>query len=96
MLKHALISDEDYWERVKQIDFANANWDEIIRHSISIKANVVDDDPLENGRRKILNFYYRHKIWFTLLVIFSVPPLIYKIIQGYYEVVVFVLKLWGD
>ncbi|MCP4459143.1 MAG: 3-dehydroquinate synthase [Cytophagales bacterium] len=56
VLKHALIADLDYWETVKQIDLPNANWDEIIKKSIVIKAAVVSNDPYENGKRKILNF----------------------------------------
>lgn len=56
VLKHALIADKNYWETIKQIDFPQGSWDTIIRQSIAIKADVVAADPLENGRRKILNF----------------------------------------
>lgn len=56
VLKHALIADKKYWEMVKQVDLEHANWHKIIAHSIAIKTSVVDDDPYENGKRKILNF----------------------------------------
>ena len=57
MLKHGLIADENYWRKL--IGFAENgfnNWDEIIAHSIGIKAKIVNKDPRENNERKLLNF----------------------------------------
>ncbi len=57
MLKHALIRDKSLWEEIKHI----SNDEELTSHailvkSINIKVNIIDEDPLEGGLRKILNF----------------------------------------
>ena len=57
MLKHGLIQDADYWKKLA--DFSAISTDTIasfILHSVQIKQEVVNDDPYENSRRKILNF----------------------------------------
>jgi len=57
MLKHGLISDKLYWEKfldLSKIDFAD--FDQLIHQSITIKNNIVTQDPKENGIRKTLNF----------------------------------------
>jgi len=57
MLKHTLIADKMYWEKLKNTDIENAdNWDELIEKSIHIKNDIVVQDPLENSIRKTLNF----------------------------------------
>ncbi len=54
MLKHGLIKDQTYWEALKAAtEYAEA---ECIQKSISIKNEVVLQDPTEKGIRKILNF----------------------------------------
>lgn len=55
MLKHGLIADVPYWNQLKSL---NKLEDIIthIKHSIEIKADVVQKDPREAGLRKILNF----------------------------------------
>lgn len=56
-LKHGLVADEEYWEKLKTVNIADdVSWDEIILQSISIKSAIVDADPFEGGRRKVLNF----------------------------------------
>jgi 3-dehydroquinate synthase len=55
-LKHALISDKDYWKKLKKIKLANSDLEEIVIESIKIKKDIVEADPLEKGKRKILNF----------------------------------------
>ncbi|WP_437395530.1 3-dehydroquinate synthase [Flagellimonas lutimaris] len=54
MLKHGLIQDKDYWkDLVEKNNFTNAS---CIQRSITIKNEVVLQDPTEKGLRKILNF----------------------------------------
>lgn len=55
MIKHGLIADKVYYERLKTSDY-QALAPEEIYHSIAIKNQVVTADPLEKGLRKILNF----------------------------------------
>ena len=57
MLKHGLIADEDYWNRLN--DLENLKLDDLeglIWESVVIKSKVVLQDPLEKGLRKSLNF----------------------------------------
>ena len=56
VLKHALITDGEYWSKVRGLKLDEANWSEIIRRSVDIKQEVVNKDPKEAGLRKILNF----------------------------------------
>lgn len=54
MLKHGLIKDLEYWKALKkESTFTDAK---CIKKSISIKNDVVTQDPTEKGVRKILNF----------------------------------------
>ena len=56
-LKHGLVADASYWEKVKTVNIADdVSWDEIILKSIRIKSEIVEADPFESGRRKVLNF----------------------------------------
>jgi len=55
MLKHGLIADAAYWQKLKQSDLDNLS-SELIYDSIAIKNKVVIADPKERGLRKILNF----------------------------------------
>lgn len=57
MLKHGLIRDEKYWTQLsslKKIDSQSVK--KFIKESVIIKTTVVDEDPTEQGLRKILNF----------------------------------------
>lgn len=57
MLKHGLIQDAAYWKNLT--DFGKISTDQIgkyIHHSVSIKHQVVREDPREDSLRKILNF----------------------------------------
>jgi 3-dehydroquinate synthase len=57
MIKHALIADEVYWDKIKKIEVPDANTlENLIVTSIEIKNKIVLEDPLEKGLRKILNF----------------------------------------
>jgi 3-dehydroquinate synthase len=54
--KHALINDAKQWEKYLTIDIHNCNLNEIIYESLLIKKHIVEIDPFEKGKRKILNF----------------------------------------
>ena len=57
MLKHGLIADEDYWNRLNALHNLDLNdLEGLIKESVIIKARVVEQDPLEKGLRKSLNF----------------------------------------
>ena len=56
IVKHALISDKQYWELLLETDFSQTDWKEIINKSVLIKNKIVEEDPLEKSIRKQLNF----------------------------------------
>lgn len=56
ILKHALISDKALWEKLEITPLAATNWNEIIKRSVKIKNAIVQEDPHEKGKRKLLNF----------------------------------------
>lgn len=57
MLKHGLIASKVYWdELVKNETNTFPVSDQLIRKSICIKKEIVEQDPDEQGLRKILNF----------------------------------------
>ncbi len=61
MLKHAVISDKKYFNRLSGYDTSEINVDyevlnSLIEKSIIIKYNIVEQDPYEKGIRKALNF----------------------------------------
>lgn len=55
MIKHGLIMDKAYFEALKAVDYRLVSAAQIHR-SVEIKHEVVTQDPLEKGLRKILNF----------------------------------------
>lgn len=55
IVKHGLIADKHYYERLKNVAVDNLDAD-IIYHSVEIKNHVVTTDPYEKGLRKTLNF----------------------------------------
>jgi 3-dehydroquinate synthase len=56
IIKHCLIADPAMWDVICRRDLEEQNWDELVSHSVAIKAKVVEQDPTEKGWRKILNF----------------------------------------
>jgi len=57
MLKHGLIYDKLYWNKLKNLNDLNTNdLDVLIKQSIEIKNEIVSQDLKENGIRKALNF----------------------------------------
>jgi 3-dehydroquinate synthase len=55
MIKHGLIADAKYFNELKESDFKEVTAAAIYR-SVEIKNEVVTEDPLEKGMRKILNY----------------------------------------
>ena len=60
MIKHTLIADKEHWKLLHQLDpirlLQTNHYTEMIERSVEIKAGIVNNDPVEKGRRKILNF----------------------------------------
>ena len=57
MLKHGLIYDAEHWKNLISIqDFSSCSIIDLIKDSVKIKKEVVENDPYESGLRKILNF----------------------------------------
>jgi len=56
VIKHALIFDGNHWDYLRPKSFDEIDLDYIVPISIEIKNKVVEEDPLERGLRKILNF----------------------------------------
>lgn len=57
MLKHGLIFDKLYWDKLKNLNDLNTeDLDILIKQSIEIKNEIVSKDLKENGIRKALNF----------------------------------------
>jgi len=60
VIKHALIKDKALWEHLKantqDLSAADIDWVDLIAKAVKIKLDVVQDDPFEQGLRKILNY----------------------------------------
>lgn len=57
MLKHGIISNMAYWERIKRADFSKKeDFEDLIWDSIEIKKEIVSQDPFEVDLRKTLNY----------------------------------------
>jgi 3-dehydroquinate synthase len=57
MLKHALIGDVELWEEIRHIQSEDELiQQEVIVKAIRVKTNIIEQDPLEGGLRKKLNF----------------------------------------
>ena len=56
VVKHALISDNSLWLKLKNTPFTDLDWEDIIDTSLQIKNKIVLADPFEKGERKKLNF----------------------------------------
>jgi len=56
VVKHALISDNSLWVKLKNTLFTDLDWEDIIYTSVQIKNKIVLADPIEKGERKKLNF----------------------------------------
>lgn len=57
LLKHGLIADKEVWDELSaEKDITRLDYQKIISKSIDIKRKITEEDFLENGLRKILNF----------------------------------------
>ncbi|KIX22822.1 3-dehydroquinate synthase [Flavobacterium sp. 316] len=57
MLKHGLIFNREYWNKLKNVSSLNTNdLNSLIHESVEIKNKIVSEDITENGIRKSLNF----------------------------------------
>ena len=57
MFKHGLIADVSYWNQLKNLsDLTTEDLELLIYHSVSIKNEIVLQDPQEKNVRKLLNF----------------------------------------
>ena len=63
VIKHALLDNEQMWEKVMATDpledISNNDldkWQQLIYENVKVKARYVDEDPWEQGVRKSLNF----------------------------------------
>ena len=56
IVKHALIADKNYFHLLMETSIEKINWEETIHHSITLKNDIVESDPFEQNKRKILNF----------------------------------------
>ncbi len=56
IIKHCLIRDKDMFFKISKTKWDSNSWKELVKHSISIKYDIVKNDPTEQGMRKILNF----------------------------------------
>jgi 3-dehydroquinate synthase len=55
--KHGLIANKSYWEDLTDFDkLATMDIEKFIHESITIKNNIIKEDPTETGIRKALNF----------------------------------------
>lgn len=58
IIKHHLIADKAGWEKLASRNWKalDADWGDLVAHSVDIKRSIVKNDPKEKGLRKLLNF----------------------------------------
>lgn len=57
IIKHALIADRQQWHELQQTSSLDSvDWADWVARSVAIKQQIVEEDPLEKGLRKALNF----------------------------------------
>ena len=56
IIKHCLIRDGKMFEKIINTPYEQLDHYELTKHSVNIKNKVVEEDPTEQGLRKILNF----------------------------------------
>lgn len=56
VVKYALIYDNDFWQQIKASSLNKMDWAAVITKCVELKNEIVNEDPYEEGKRKILNF----------------------------------------
>lgn len=57
IVKHAIIRSPALWETLENTEIsASLPWIDLLEENIIVKKRVIEEDPFENGLRKILNF----------------------------------------
>jgi 3-dehydroquinate synthase len=57
VIKHAIISDPELFSICAQgLDSIQDNWPYLLSRAIAVKAQVIQEDPYEGGKREVLNF----------------------------------------
>lgn len=57
ILKISFVSDNAFWNELRKKNVNNiTDWQPIIEHSIELKSAIVEQDQLDLGKRKLLNF----------------------------------------
>lgn len=56
VVKHGLIADAAAFREQRSTGMFVDDWTETIQHSVALKQEIVAQDPLESGPRKLLNF----------------------------------------
>ena len=56
VLKHGLIADQKYWQEINNYQHILEDPESMIKQSVRIKSQIVEQDPTEKGIRKHLNF----------------------------------------
>ncbi|NVO30504.1 3-dehydroquinate synthase [Hymenobacter lapidiphilus] len=56
VVKHWLIADAGAFERNRYVGIMVDDWTPVIEESVALKQRIVEQDPLETGLRKLLNF----------------------------------------
>ena len=60
VIKHAVIGDPELWTLMPpkwpSPNYSTDQWIQLLHASIAVKISIVTDDPLEKGRRMLLNF----------------------------------------
>lgn len=81
MIKHAIISSEEIWNRLITFDILNQNFNneflDILSESIDIKERIIEDDPLEYNVRKALNFGHTIGHSFESYTMIKQPPILH-------------------
>jgi 3-dehydroquinate synthase len=81
MLKHGLIADADYFSVLSSNSYdISTQVTDHIRQSVSIKSQVVTEDPFERGLRKILN--YGHTLGHAIETHFLEHPTKKRLLHG--------------
>lgn len=74
VIKHGIIGSPELFEMCKSgIPATLDGWAQLISEAISVKVNVIQEDPFEMGRRAVLNFGHTVGHAIELLSHFSIP-----------------------